>query len=579
MPDKKFPIDRFSPAIQEMCRLKYRRAYGDTAEPIDYINRFSLTGDDIPDLLYIAGWLGQELTIGLSGTGDCWDAPRHAWKALSLFEPIQVVPQLLDLLNHLHWDYADTDFLQGVLGELGKRSAEEAKETGNASLNMLPLFLAALKERERHSTTHMVLTDATRYMTYGFAEYHSEFYRILQDDLAELRIGCREWYVEAVCDLAFVENPSPELVSLLNKACREGYAETFRYWENDGLIENFGFDFENDPQLIVLHKKSNEAHGILSDFDNCDRTFPHQAVQKARELRDWIIPNLIEVIRDATAYTRFQVQHGIGTTLFAVHLLAEFQAKEALPVIFDSLSLSSDDLWDSMYGEGLDDAMPGILNRLIGDNPDFYDQKLRDPQTPVTLKCCLAESLRYLVARKIISVETYGSWLRDYLEIAIQTENNELVTDFVCDIFYTATSEELPLIRSAFEKGLVDEDIISLEDVEEDYETRTAGLKYKLPDPKRDFSDAVKELSPWAWFQKEPLSLPPQSNPVSNPYFDALRRMSNEMDEVEDDLFPEDDFYDDAPEPLRNKSAKIGRNDPCPCGSGKKYKKCCLKSS
>ncbi len=25
------------------------------------------------------------------------------------------------------------------------------------------------------------------------------------------------------------------------------------------------------------------------------------------------------------------------------------------------------------------------------------------------------------------------------------------------------------------------------------------------------------------------------------------------------------------------KDKKIGRNDPCPCGSGKKYKKCCLK--
>ncbi|MFQ7775029.1 MAG: SEC-C metal-binding domain-containing protein, partial [Anaerotignum faecicola] len=23
------------------------------------------------------------------------------------------------------------------------------------------------------------------------------------------------------------------------------------------------------------------------------------------------------------------------------------------------------------------------------------------------------------------------------------------------------------------------------------------------------------------------------------------------------------------------KGEKIGRNDPCPCGSGKKYKKCC----
>ena len=27
------------------------------------------------------------------------------------------------------------------------------------------------------------------------------------------------------------------------------------------------------------------------------------------------------------------------------------------------------------------------------------------------------------------------------------------------------------------------------------------------------------------------------------------------------------------PEPV--KSSKIARNDPCPCGSGKKYKKCC----
>ena len=28
-------------------------------------------------------------------------------------------------------------------------------------------------------------------------------------------------------------------------------------------------------------------------------------------------------------------------------------------------------------------------------------------------------------------------------------------------------------------------------------------------------------------------------------------------------------------QPVRT-GLKIGRNDPCPCGSGKKYKKCCL---
>ncbi|MBI9074152.1 MAG: YchJ family protein [Desulfatibacillum sp.] len=30
-----------------------------------------------------------------------------------------------------------------------------------------------------------------------------------------------------------------------------------------------------------------------------------------------------------------------------------------------------------------------------------------------------------------------------------------------------------------------------------------------------------------------------------------------------------------APKPVKRDTPKVGRNDPCPCGSGKKYKKCC----
>jgi len=31
-----------------------------------------------------------------------------------------------------------------------------------------------------------------------------------------------------------------------------------------------------------------------------------------------------------------------------------------------------------------------------------------------------------------------------------------------------------------------------------------------------------------------------------------------------------------APPPPITRREKVGRNDPCPCGSGKKYKRCCL---
>jgi len=34
---------------------------------------------------------------------------------------------------------------------------------------------------------------------------------------------------------------------------------------------------------------------------------------------------------------------------------------------------------------------------------------------------------------------------------------------------------------------------------------------------------------------------------------------------------------DHKPQPIRNRRQRVGRNDPCPCGSGKKFKACCMK--
>ncbi|MEK6239616.1 MAG: SEC-C metal-binding domain-containing protein, partial [Planctomycetales bacterium] len=51
--------------------------------------------------------------------------------------------------------------------------------------------------------------------------------------------------------------------------------------------------------------------------------------------------------------------------------------------------------------------------------------------------------------------------------------------------------------------------------------------------------------------------------------------------EDDDDYDYDDDYDDDYDElplhlPLAREQPKVGRNDPCPCGSGKKFKKCCL---
>ena len=44
-----------------------------------------------------------------------------------------------------------------------------------------------------------------------------------------------------------------------------------------------------------------------------------------------------------------------------------------------------------------------------------------------------------------------------------------------------------------------------------------------------------------------------------------------------DDIFAGEFFDLETDQPYVRKHPKIGRNEPCPCGSGKKYKKCCGK--
>ena len=52
-----------------------------------------------------------------------------------------------------------------------------------------------------------------------------------------------------------------------------------------------------------------------------------------------------------------------------------------------------------------------------------------------------------------------------------------------------------------------------------------------------------------------------------------FKKMHKKDDDFEDDF--EDDDYDWTPQlPVKREEPKVGRNDPCPCGSGKKYKKC-----
>ena len=119
--------------------------------------------------------------------------------------------------------------------------------------------------------------------------------------------------------------------------------------------------------------------------------------------------------------------------------------------------------------------------------------------------------------------------------------------------------EELSdVVRQAFERSLIEPMLMSSDDFRRDLErtladpARMAGFEYDQIGP---LEDAIGELSGWYTFS------------------DAAKE-----DQERWATSPEDAglAFADTPLPFVDPFKGVGRNDPCPCGSGKKFKKCCL---
>jgi preprotein translocase subunit SecA len=124
-------------------------------------------------------------------------------------------------------------------------------------------------------------------------------------------------------------------------------------------------------------------------------------------------------------------------------------------------------------------------------------------------------------------------------------------------------------LRKAFEDGLVDHGYADLEGLERDarvpFEKKERWKREKLS---RLVSDTVSEMSWWAAFAADDRPKPPVFH--QEPIGQASPSPGMECDD------PEDYALEALPNTGLRRGPKIGRNDPCPCGSGKKYKKCCL---
>ncbi len=113
-------------------------------------------------------------------------------------------------------------------------------------------------------------------------------------------------------------------------------------------------------------------------------------------------------------------------------------------------------------------------------------------------------------------------------------------------------------IQQAYADNLVEEFFVGLKEVQEVY---ALGMEKALARLQNDphctlIDDTISELQNWGSFQPTQPSKSTQSASILTPPKPKKEKPAPRYSEPK-------------------KGPKIGRNEPCPCKSGKKYKKCC----
>jgi uncharacterized protein YecA (UPF0149 family) len=172
-------------------------------------------------------------------------------------------------------------------------------------------------------------------------------------------------------------------------------------------------------------------------------------------------------------------------------------------------------------------------------------------------------------------------YLTDALEIIdSRAENNKLSIDTTETTIYDDYINVITLLEEVFEKSNVDSKKKKLLKAKKRAIEKKSEVYSKSPKIEK-IDDAMNEL-----FTKVEMDQAEKSNALQ--YYNYLKKFDINF-ETEESITTKEMCLNIHPESYLNSRnskgknhsnekfrSKIGRNDPCYCGSGKKYKKCCL---
>jgi len=245
---------------------------------------------------------------------------------------------------------------------------------------------------------------------------------------------------------------------------------------------------------------------------------------------------------------------------FAMYKLAEWGEADAFEPLL-GLCRQDEERLEEWLGDIIPIDMPWMLAATCNGRIEALQALATDPEA--------AGPVRWIALDALITLQVHGLWPRDtYIEWllpqlrAVHDDPHGAAEDW-CGALVSAAidlqlDDQLPLLRDLCNSGKVDEALCDADSLDDEFAARAAMSPEEVEERFALHARAAERMDWLPRFGDED-------------EHDHLHDHEHEHEHDEHYIDP-----DLVPATFVREQPKVGRNDPCPCGSGLKYKKCCL---
>ena len=301
---------------------------------------------------------------------------------------------------------------------------------------------------------------------------------------------------------------------------------------------------------------------------------PVQAIRAAVEQQEEMTPVLLKALdvvkirekRSSSASKSRQAVH-------ALYLLTQFGEEKAWPLVvdlFSSMSAQDNVSIGDDFDEIVCDSLSQILATLSKGDIRPLQSIIENTSIDEYVRDAALSALVVIYQQGDLELQELISYLHQLYQFGLEQERNQVWNAWVQGACYNTQPDEfMDALKALYEQEIADPYYITLEELSERCNMAPEAIRKAVMQQEADFycyiTDALAGLRKLSCYSGEENELlQSMENMVIN-QTTPLASAQLAPASPSPSFFPETADYSD-----------VGRNDPCPCGSGKKFKKCCL---